>query len=311
MKRERISKKRTILKRIEDNRDKYKYIENNDSSNKLRMKSRQEKRDELRISRPIYVDLVGKSLSPITGTYKKKEFVDYDVVICIPSYDRYKKVKKLISQFYEQQTKYSFKIIILNDGSKSKLYDSLNKIFPDITYLKNDKPNGKVLHWYCYNQMWEHLKDIKCHAVLQTDDDFILSENFLDTITDLFFDEKEKNNRVMAIAPHLWSFNATSEYEGWWKRSDFVDGIALIDIAVIEEMNYELQPVNVENVSKPGVPVGAWSQIAVEIKKMKNIIHQTPVSLVYHDGNDDSKLHGDVRNNGKGGVYTRKYIGKL
>jgi hypothetical protein len=243
--------------------------------------------------------------------YQKKAFVDYDVVICIPSFNRYEKVKRLIKQFYQQPTKYTFKIILLNDGSTNLKYKSLTKEFPNIIYLSNDKPNGKVLHWYCYNQMWEHLKNIQCHTVLQMDDDFILSDNFLDNIVDLYFQIKETQEYVMVISPHLWSFNKESEYESWWKRNDFVDGIALIDDNVIKFMNYEMKPVDAEIVSKPGTPVQAWTQIGAAIKSMCGSIYRTDKSLVYHDGNDDSKLHCDVRKNGKGGVYTQKYIGKL
>jgi glycosyltransferase involved in cell wall biosynthesis len=243
--------------------------------------------------------------------YCKKIFVDYDVVICIPSYNRYKRVRRLISQFYKQPTKYTFKIILLNDGSTGGWYNKLAKEFPETIYLKNKTPNGKVLHWYCYNQMWEKLKEIMCHTVLQMDDDFILSDNFLNTIVDLFFKAKENNGSIMAIAPHLWSFKKEGRNENWWSRTDFVDGIALIDEAVIKYMNYEMKPVDADAVSKAGAPVRAWTQIGQAIKNMNCIIYRTPESLVYHDGNDDSKLHGDVRKLGKGGVYTQKYIGKI
>ena len=269
-------------------------------------------RDKLRIygqPPPILVNKFGENKYKIN--YQKKVFVDYDVIICIPSYNRYKKVKRLITQFYEQPTKYTFKIILLNDGSTGQWYNKLAKEFPDIIYIKNKLPNGKIKHWYCYNQMWENLKEIMCHAVLQMDDDFILSNNFLDRIVDLYFEAKENNGNIMAIAPHLWSFKKVTNFETWWSRNDFVDGIALIDDAVIKQMNYEMQPVDTEAVSKAGAPVRAWTQINETIKKMKCIIYRTPESLVYHDGNDDSKLHGDVRKLGNGGVYTQKYIGKL
>lgn len=248
---------------------------------------------------------------PQESAYRRKDFVDYDVVICIPSYNRYKKVKRLIKQFYEQSTKYSFRIVLLNDGSTNVWYDILPQKFPEIIYLKNETPNGKVLHWYCYNQMWNKIRDIKCHVILQMDDDFILSDNFLDTIVDLFFQKKSENDKIMAISPHKWSFRQHADFESWWQRKDFVDGIALIDDAVIKEMDYKMKPVNIQEVSKPGTPVRAWTQISDAIKKMGGIIFRTEFSLVYHDGNDDSKLHGDVRKDGKKGVYTQKYIGEL
>ena len=115
----------------------------------------------------------------------------------------------------------------------------------------------------------------------------------------------------MGIAPHLWSFKKHSENELWWRDKIFVDGIALIDILVIQKMKYEMKPVDVIEVNKPGVPVRAWIQISESIKKLNGILFRTKNSLVYHNGNDDSKLHGDVRKNNMCGVYTQKYIGKL
>jgi hypothetical protein len=248
---------------------------------------------------------------PTSSGYKRKVFVDYDVVICIPSFNRYKKVKRLISQFYTQPTKYRFKIILLNDGSDDKQYDNLVNEFPKIIYLKNEKPNGKVLHWFCYNQMWNYIKNIECYTVLQMDDDFIISSHFLNTILDLYFEKKEENNSILAISPHLWSFKKKSDFESWWGRKDFIDGIALIDIELIKSMNYEMKPVNATEIAKAGSSAQAWSQVAKQVKNDKGIIFRTSNSLVYHDGNDESKLHGEYRKNNNHGVYTQKYIEKL
>ena len=296
--------KRQIKRRVELNkqsnmgvRDKYRITPKNPNPLPVGLVSRNEIRTGKRNPRP-------------PKPYHKKLVVDYDVVICIPSHNRYQKVKRMITQLYEQQTKYIFKIIILNDGSSSRWYDKIPKDFPDITYLKNEKPNGKAMHWYCYNQLWEELKNIDCHAVLQTDDDFILSDNFLDTIIDMFFDLKEKDSAWMAVSPHLWSFNKNSNFETWWNQTDFVDGIALIDDMIIKNMGYGMQRVDAEAVSKAGVPVRAWTQIGDAINKIGGNIHRTENSLVYHDGNEDSKLHGDVRSAEKG-VFTQKYIGIL
>lgn len=243
--------------------------------------------------------------------YDKKIFVDYDVVICIPSHERYEKIKRLISQFHEQPTKYTYKIILLNDGSKSHSYDKLIEEFPEIIYIKNDEPNGKLKHWYCYSQMWEHLKNIECHAVLQMDDDFILCDNFLDTILDIYFERKEIDDHMRGISPHTWSFKKGKvKHENWWNQIDFVDGISLLDVSVIENMNYVMHAITSRDVTQTGVPVGTWDQINATVNKMRGYYYRTPESLVYHDGNNDSKLHGDHRINGKG-VFTKKLTESL
>jgi len=245
-----------------------------------------------------------------TYNYIKKSVVDYDLVICIPSHNRFDKANRLINQFNSQKTKYTFKIILLNDGSNDKRYDIYESDYPNLVYLKNNIPNGKVKHWYCYNQLWEYLKKIETHCVLQTDDDFILCDGFIDKIVDLYFENKNRDGSVVAIAPHLWSFDKVSEYEYWWK-TNHVDGIVLLDYNVIKFMGYGMQPVDANIVKKTGETVRTWNQIKSGITNIGGKVYRTDVSLVYHDGNNDSKLHSDHRKNGKSGVYTQKFIGKI
>lgn len=243
--------------------------------------------------------------------YVKKEYVDYDVIICIPTHNRYEKLKRIIEQFKSTKSNYTYLIVILNDGSSDERYDTLPIEFPEIIYMKNEIPNGKTLHWYCYNQMWKILRNKISHAVLQMDDDFILCDDFFNIIVNLFFEKKFENNKIMAISPHLWSFNEICEYESWWHKTNFVDGIALIDYDLIKFLDYELKPVDIDIVSKPGSPVRVWTQISSAIKEYNGIIYRTLESLVFHDGNDDSKLHADFRIEGHKFIYTQKYIDKI
>lgn len=48
------------------------------------------------------------------GQYKKEASVDFDVVICVTSYERYVKLRRIIQQLYTQETRYTFKFILLN-----------------------------------------------------------------------------------------------------------------------------------------------------------------------------------------------------
>jgi len=231
--------------------------------------------------------------------------VDYDVIICIPSYNRYEKVNKLLNQFYTQKTKYTFSIVFLNDGSDDNNYDNLKNKYNRFTYLKNDKPNGKLYHWRCYNQMWNVVKTFKSHTILHMDDDFILADNFLDKLLDIYFSKKNENNNIMCIAPHSWSFiKKYNIIDHWWSDKYAIDGIALFDYNLIEEMNFSLQPVS-NKVVNPGIPVGVWVQFSNFMKKNNYYLYRTNISYVFHDGNEDSKLHGDVRNKNKG-VYSKR-----
>ena len=164
-------------------------------------------KDELKLEK-IYPQIIKSNVK-----YIKKDNVDYDVLISIPSHNRYQKILRLLNQFTNQNTKYTFKFFVLNDGSSDNRYDTLNEIFPNLTYIKNEIPNGKGKHWYCYSQLWNEMRNISSHTILQMDDDFILCDKFLDKIIDLFFEEKLNSSAMMAIAPHLWSFKENVEQE--------------------------------------------------------------------------------------------------
>ncbi len=293
------------------------HIIENKPTGKQIIKVKMNDRDRLRIFGPSVkipkISYTEKTLPIVKGSsYPKKVYVDYDVIICIPSYDRYEKVKRLISQFYLQPTKYTFRIVLLNDGSSDPAYETLIKEFPEIIYLKNKTPNGKALHWYCYSQLWDRLRDFDFHTVLQMDDDFILSDDFLNTIIDFFYCLKSEDDNIKAVAPHLWSTSVQCDSEPWWTQyNTFVDGIALIEYTVLEFMAYQMTPVDVAKVSVDGSSAMAWAQVGNAIKRMKGIVYRTANSLVYHDGNDDSKLHPNHRSVVENKVYTQKYIGRL
>lgn len=317
MKKNSINNKDLIKKKIEYRHKNILFLDKNQEKNNSEMNDRDLRRFNKVSPKPDISKLsrderrVGNYGKLSEHVYVKNDNVNYDVVVCIPSHNRYDKLKRIIEQLINSNSKYSYLMVILNDGSSDERYDTLTTEFPGICYLKNDLANGKVLHWYCYNQLWKILRTVTSHVVLQMDDDFILCENFLDKIVDMFFEKKKENVKIMAISPHLWSFKEKSDYELWWKRTDFVDGIALIDYNVIKFIDFELQPVDVNEVIKPGVPVKAWPQISKGIKDYGGIIFRTSESLVYHDGNDDSKLHSDIRKDNLNGVYTQKYIGKI
>jgi len=237
--------------------------------------------------------------------FKTNEGVKYNIAICIPSHERYNKIKRLLGQFFTQKTSHNFHIIILNDGSSDVRYSELVEIYPRITYIKNPKPNGKLNHWFCYNQMWCNLKLMKPDFVLQMDDDFILCDGFLDKIVKIYIDQAAIDDKVVGVAPHLWSFRKNSGNEHFWGNKHFADGILLLNFHVIKLMNFSMNPVG-DSVTRSGVPVGAWPQINRCVKDNNLYYYKTKESLVYHDGNNDSQLHPTHRDGKQHGMYSQK-----
>ncbi len=312
MKRKKLNIKEIIKKRIENRHGNYDFIPKTTTMNE---------RDKIRVSGSIgnhvlnnlTLDQTEHNIKTIlnaeipifedffSGKFEKKKNVDYDVIICIPSHNRYLKVLRLINQLYCQTTKYTFKIILLNDGSNDIRYCEFEN--SDIIYLNNKKPHGRENHWRAYGQLWNETRNFECHAILQMDDDFILCSNFLNIIMDKFFIEKEKNNHVLAIAPHTWSFLKKSITHTIEK--EVIDGIGLFDFEFIKKIDFRLNVIYFTSTGV-GISAGVWTQIINIFKKNGWYVYRTEHSLVWHDGNDDSKLHGAFRK--KRSIYTQNFI---
>ena len=129
--------------------------------------------------RPIAVDLVSrneirtgiKRKDPIRyeikdyGDYVKPESVDYDALIYISSYDRYEKLEQILNQLFSQETKYTFKVIVMNDGSTDKRYQYLKNKFPEIIYLRNKVNGGKESYWKRVNSIFREVKKYETHEI--------------------------------------------------------------------------------------------------------------------------------------------------
>jgi len=215
--------------------------------------------------------------------------VDYDVIVCISSYNRFEKIDKLLSMFYEQKSKYSFKIILMNDGSDDVRYETLKKKYPLLDYQKNAKNNGRRLYWYTVTQLWQRAKINTSNTLLMIDDDFLLCSGFLDTICDFYFWIKEENDNVAGIAPHLHSYLMGVEFMSWWYNAHSVDGICLFDRKFIESFDHKLEPVSEAELHAVAHAHG-WSQLQNKILRENRMAYKTRYSLVYHDGNDESKM---------------------
>lgn len=221
--------------------------------------------------------------------YIKKTNNDYDIIICIGSFNRYEKVKRLIDQVYNQSTKYKFKLILYNDGSTDIKYKLLSEIFPDIDYIFNEKNNGRNGYYETITSLFEKASQYNSHTICQIDDDYIICDNFIDTIMDLFFNLKEKDNKYVSIYYHKTS-KETNEKVDIYR----VDGGVMFDYFFIKCLNFKVpRPNSSEHVNI--ISSGVWRYISKQIAGNKLLSHRTEYSLVRHDGNEDSKMHSSHR----------------
>lgn len=330
--RSKLNRKQLVIKKIEHRHNKFKFIENNTDMNE---------RDRKRIygdnTKPVPILKRDNINNPVTrnrlrggtissdelnelttdiprlidyGVYEKKNDVDYDVIICISSYNRFKKIVRLIKQFYIQPTKYKFKIILLNDGSDDNKYKIIEKRFNEIIYLKKEINGGKSNYWKSVNEIWDVAKTYKSHTLLQLDDDFILCDNFLNILLDKFFEIKEINNSYMVFAFHLYEFDKISKTNKNWfdENKMMVDGGMLFDTQFMKKIDYKLDNIEHRVSNRNGSSSLTWVRIKELIIQFKMKVYRFKYSLVWHSGNDDSKLHSLLRRSKR--IYTKNFIDK-
>jgi len=281
-------------------------------------------RNKLRIGgippRPIHVELLTRMeirmgvepKKPILfkeyGQYLKENNVDFDVVFCVSSFERYEKIYNILEQLFSQETKYTFKFILMNDGSKDRRYNELQYHFPDILYLKNEVGGGKINYWKTINLLWKKASEIKTYGIIQLDDDFVLCDEFLNRLMDKFFEVKEISNNYMVFGFHLYNFRKESLIESFWfdEKEIFIDGGMFLDTQFLKLFNYELD--KIEERVTPKTSSYTWVRLKERMLEFGIKIYRFENSLVWHNGNDDSKLHPTIRNIKR--VYTKKFIDK-
>ena len=236
------------------------------------------------------------------GGYERKTDVDYDVVICVSSFNRFEKVNKLLSMFYGQESKYTYKVILIDDKSTDDRYSKLIDTYPDLEYHRNKKNNGRKLYWYTVTKLWQYAKNYNSNTILMVDDDFVLCKNFLNTLIDFFYFVKNDNNNVVGIAPHLHSYALNVQQMDWWFNTFSVDGICLFDRNFIASFDYQLEVVTDEEL-KAEAHAHGWSQIQKKIKAENKMVYKTRHSLAYHDGNDESRLGSENQKKSKAYTY--------
>ena len=100
------------------------------------------------------------------GPYERQEVVDFDVAICISSYERYYKIKSLLSEIFSQPSIYTYKVFVINDGSSQGGYKRLTEKFPEIEFIENEVNGGKEMYWNTVSRVWGLAKKYKFQWIL-------------------------------------------------------------------------------------------------------------------------------------------------
>lgn len=283
MKRKKISIKKTIIKKNKLP----------DKSGRLYNKNIMDDRLKRRIGtkkKIMNTDLV--STKKMIWDNEIDDEVDYDVVVIIATKDRFDNLYSILDNLYNYETKYSCKIIIINDASEDKQYNNLIEKYPLITYLENDVNYGKCRYWETINKLLDEAKKYKFKYLIQIDDDFELCDSFLDVVVDEYVKHKKNNKKIICLSYHI--INNSNKKR--WGLKYWIDGGGLYDYMFFKNIEFKINPINMNRwkVNK-NISSGVWQQISKKINDYGCVIQKTEKSLVNHLGFSESKMHPEFR----------------
>ena len=224
-----------------------------------------------------YTDKINYASTPTYFWYKKNE--EYDYIYIIPSYERFEKVSILINEILNSHT--NTLIILLNDNSTDDRYEYFANL-KNVVYLKNPVNNGKDGFWKTVNRLLTELSKYKFKYGIMLGDDFKLVDNYL-----IKLKTYESENYILRL------FTQESIGSTNWGYQNWIDGAFCAPYSFFQKINFELFPI---------IKRGRLNSSGVGLQMSKrlnglNITVKTFGSLIEHIGNDDSKMHPELRIN--------------
>ena len=87
-----------------------------------------------------------------------KEYFDF--IIITSTYKRNDMLKQILDKINSQQTNYTYKIIVLNDGNNVEEFNSIFNNTENVEILHNEKNNGKHYYWKSVDKLLKATKKI-------------------------------------------------------------------------------------------------------------------------------------------------------
>jgi len=212
-----------------------------------------------------------------------------DICVIISSYNRKEKLKNILNKLYWDDCKFSFRIILLNDGSTED-YNEFKSY--NLDYIENESNNGKFKYWESINKLLDKVKKYDCEYVIQVDDDFILSNNFINNIINFFDKEIKKDNSVICGYYNVPDIKS----ERWGLGKNWIDGGGIYHINFIKKINYKIDPIPHDRwLRDKSLSSGVWHQISIKLNQYNYKVCSPEKSMIIHFGNEDSKMNKNIR----------------
>lgn len=261
----------------------------------------------------LLVDFKKKFVKPIITTKNIEGFEyiyhpihennKYDFVITIPSFSRPKGITNLVQSLTNQikvETNLTAKIIVIDDKSpKPKTYDNLHLISPDITVIRNLSNNGKYRYWQTISNIFSVAKKYEFRWLIQLDDDFEVTSNFLTKVQTIINANKDKK---FIIKGHL----DNSSHKVRWNLNHWIDGGGIYPKEFLNKIDFKISPIALKRwATDPKLSSGVWSQVSKKINRLGYIVVIPAISLANHLG-EESRMNTSLRKQHK--IQTKNFL---
>jgi FkbM family methyltransferase len=218
-------------------------------------------------------DRINYASTPTYFWYKNKKI---DFLYIIPSFNRFDKLKNLLDSIL--LLKQNSKVIVLDDKSTDNRYLEFKNFSNRVTYLKNEINQGKDGFWKTINVLLNEMSKYDFNYGIMLGDDFKLNDDFEKKIK-----QYVNNNDIIRLFTQK---NITNN----WGYKNWVDGAICAPKKFFDDLNYKLEPINRNKMVSSGV----GHQMTVRLNKLGYSVKNYG-SFIEHIGNDDSKMHPNIR----------------
>lgn len=216
----------------------------------------------------------------------KKDY--YDFIVMTSSYKRNKMLKGILEKITTQQTDYSYKIIVLNDGNNIQEFNESFKDFENITILHNEKNNGRFFYWKTITTLLKEVDKFNYKYLIQLDDDHDPVDDFLNKIHSHFKLNGEKSILKMVV---------NKDYDKKrWGYSHWVDGGSVYPKFVFDNIGYYINEIGINRwKNNSSLGSGVWQQVSQRINSKKITVFIPNKSFANHLGYKDSVMNTEER----------------
>jgi GT2 family glycosyltransferase len=218
----------------------------------------------------------------------------YDFIIITSTYQRNEMLKSILEEINSQETDFSYKIIVLNDGNNVEEFNTYFSEVENVKILHNNKNNGKYEYWKSIDTLFKEANKYNFKYLIQLDDDSYPVQNFLNTVVEFF--NKNNNTILKLMVTENHNFNSKMEVNKKWGMNHWVDGGTAYPKIIFDTIGYRINEIPKSRWYKAEwLGSGVWEQVSKRFNKHNFKTYNPPKSYLNHLGYKDSIMNSEER----------------